>query len=220
VRRRPRARVQPSVVYQGAACILQAANASGRIRTLDRLSRSWVNWSLFFSSYTPLFVLLGIRSVGKSATLVTISGVLIVLGCVGTVAFLLSTTRKPAGRYELLDVESRDADVAAYAATYLLPFITVTEGGWREVISLAAFVAFLGVVYTRSRLIYVNPVLFVMGWHLWRVVPKTEGAADTEDTVRWPRYLLADTRSLRPRMTITAHPIGDDLLILEKTTDS
>lgn len=132
-------------------------------------------WAMFFSSYTPLFVLVGFRSAGDdgSTPVMVVAGLLVIAGASGTVLLLNQAKGKTAGRYELLEVEQRDADVAAYAATYLLPFLTVFGGDALDVLSLAAFVVFLGVVYVRSRLIYVNPVLLVMGWHLWRVVPLT-----------------------------------------------
>ncbi len=85
-------------------------------------------WSLFLSSYMPLFVLLGLRSLGHSDGLAIASGVLVLLGAFGTVAFLRTAPAKTAADYKLLEVENRDADVSAYAATYLLPFLVVFSG--------------------------------------------------------------------------------------------
>ena len=73
----------------------------------------------------------------------------------------------------IVEVDYRDPDVAAYAATYLLPFVTVFTGAWQDVVSLGGFVAVLGVIYVRSRLIYVNPTLSLLGYHLTRVIYTT-----------------------------------------------
>src|ERR1700761_6027343 len=108
------------------------------------MPRRWVMVTLFLSSYLPLFVLVGVRSAGQSDAVAITCGGLALLGALGTALFLSTARRKPKGRYRLLDVQKRDGDVAAYAATYLLPFVTVFGGHWRDVLSLAAFIAFLG----------------------------------------------------------------------------
>ena len=171
-------------------------------------------FALFLSSYLPLFVLIGLRSIGRSALITTTCGLLVVAGAVGTFLFLRTAERMPEGSYELIAVESRDGDVAAYAATYLLPFVTVFSGDWQDVLTLAAFIAFLGAIYVRSRLIYVNPVLALMGYHLWRTIPVTVGASRAN--ARWPRYLLADTARIREGQLISAFRVSDDLLLYNK----
>ena len=178
--------------------------------------RGWVMWAMFLSSYTPLFVLVGLRSVaGGSSAIAIAAGFLILAGAVGTILLLNVAPVKADEIYTLAEVEKRDGDVGAYAATYLLPFLTVFSGQAVDVISLAAFVAFLGVIYVRSRLIYVNPVLMLLGYHLWRVIPVTDGSSGASEAVRWPRYLLADTMRVRQGQRIRAHSLTDDLLLYD-----
>jgi hypothetical protein len=180
--------------------------------------RRWILWSLFLSSYTPLFILLGVRSIGRSDGIAVAAGVLTVGGMVGTGLFLYTAPRKAAGDYELVDIESRDGDVGAYAATYLLPFLTIFSGSWQDVVSLAGFVVILGVVYVRSRLIYINPFLAVLGLRLWRVIPRTPGAPDSEQA-GWPRFLLTDSTQLHKGQVIRAHRVTADLLFCEVEDD-
>ena len=108
--------------------------------------------------------------------------------------------------------------IPAYAATYLLPFLTIFSGSWQDVASLIGFVAVLGVVYVRSRLIYVNPFLALLGFRLWRVIPRTPGAPDTHDAA-WPRFLLTDSAQIHKGQVITAHRITPDLLFCELPDD-
>lgn len=176
-------------------------------------------FTLFLSSYLPLFALLGLRSVGRSDLIAVSCGVLIIAGAIGTWLFLETARRKPSGNYLLLDVEQRDADVAGYAATYLLPFVTVFSGEWQDVSTLAAFIGFLGFVYVRSRLIYVNPTLTILGYHLWRVVPQTQGQPLNATEVRWPKYLLAYGESIRKGQTIRAYRVTPTLLLFEEEAD-
>lgn len=184
------------------------------------MPRRWIMFVLFLSSYAPLFLLVGLRSVGRSDVVTIACGVLIFLGALGTVVFLQAAERKPTGTYQLLEVADRNGDVAAYAATYLLPFVTVFSGEWQDVATLAAFVVFLGVLYVRSRLIYVNPVLSILGYHLWSVIPKTAGddSADSK-SVAWPKYLLADTEAIRKGQVIRAHRVTPTLLLFDEDVD-
>jgi hypothetical protein len=177
------------------------------------MPRRWVMVTLFLSSYLPLFFLIGIRSISESNLVAAFCGLLVAAGALGTWLFLSTAKRKPQGRYRLLEVEKRDGDVAGYAATYLLPFVTVFGGGWRDLLSLAAFIGFLGVIYVRSRLIYVNPLLAFFGYHLWQVIPVTAGVVVHSEETPWPRYLLARHDRFRKHQTITAFRVVDDLLL-------
>lgn len=169
--------------------------------------------SLFLSSYLPLFALVGARSVGKSTCIALVCAALVLAGAVGTLLFFRTAHRKPLGRYELLDVQKRDGDVAAYAATYLLPFVTVFSDNLRDVLTLAAFIAFLGIIYVRSRLIYVNPLLALFGYHLWQVIAITAGAEQRDGQPRWPRYLLTRRSNIYSKQKVSAYRILDDLLL-------
>lgn len=183
------------------------------------MPRAWVMWALFLSSYTPMFLLIGLRSIGRYNGVTAAAAVLAILGAGATWLFLGTAREKSGGRYQLLEVENRDADVAAYAATYLLPFILVFGGAWQDLASLAAFVVFLGFVYVRSRIIYVNPLLALAGYRLWRVIPITAGTIPPVTDSPWPRYLLARTSHLSKGQVITANRLTGDLLIRSKEED-
>jgi hypothetical protein len=62
--------------------------------------------------------------------------------------------------------------VAAYIATYLLPFIGFEVTGWRGLAALAIYFVVLFVVFMRSDLALVNPTLYLTGW---RVVSAKRG---------------------------------------------
>jgi hypothetical protein len=183
------------------------------------MPRRWVMCALFLSSYLPLFLLVGLRSIGRSDGVAIGCGVLVAAGAVGTMLFLRTATKKSRGRYRILDVHKRDGDVAAYAATYLLPFVTVFSGGWRDLLSLAVFILFLGVIYVRSRLIYVNPILAFFGYHLWQVIAVTAGNEASSDQPNWPRYLLARQSNLYSEQQVTAFRVLDDLLLAAESSE-
>jgi hypothetical protein len=166
-----------------------------------------------------MFFLIGVRSLGRYNGVAAAAGVLTILGGCSTFLFLRTARQKSTGRYQLLEVENRDSDIAAYAATYLLPFILVFSGAWQDLASLGAFIAFLGFMYVRSRLIYVNPILALMGYRLWRVIPTTAGAPAAATGSPWPRYLLTRTHRISKGQIILAYRVTDDLLLREKKED-
>ena len=182
------------------------------------MPRLWVQITLFLSSYLPLFALVGIRSAGRSDSIARLCAILAGLAVIGTGLFLYGSYRRNTITVKIVEVDSRDADVAAYAATYLLPFVTVFTGAWQDVVSLGGFIAVLGVIYVRSRLIYVNPTLSLLGFHLARVIYTTPGAQD-EDRPRWPRYVLARKQTVAASSTIRAHEVSPDLLVLAERLD-
>lgn len=178
------------------------------------MPRQWVLWALFLSSYLPLFGLLGLRAIGESYLVASACAILVVLGVIGTVAFLKTAGKKVVARYEVIEVENRDADVSAYAGTYLLPFLAVFGGRWQDIASLGAFIAFLGVVYVRSRLIYVNPILSVLGFRLWRVIAITAGSDKSAVAGTWPRFALARAAVIAPGDVVEARRVTSDLLLI------
>lgn len=167
---------------------------------------------LFLSSYAPAFVLLALRSYDRSCTVFVVAVGLTCIAMLAVIAFFVAARQKAAVRLRLVVVERRNAEVAAYAATYLLPFITSFEGGWRDLLALALFFVFIGIIYVNSGMIHVNPVLAVLGFQLHEIkarIPTSEtGAEDLR-----PQFLLTRARWLTPGITLTARQLMPDTLI-------
>lgn len=121
-------------------------------------------WLLFLSSYSPLLALTAVRldSGGYRTGLYWLAGA----GAVALMAALAASRRIAPRDRVATSVSDRGGDVAGYLATYLLPFLTVSDPAPRDVISYAGFVLLVGVVYTRSTLLSVNPLLYVLGYRL------------------------------------------------------
>src|SRR4051794_21075321 len=110
----------------------------------------WFLGLLFLSSYAPLFALLGLRSYDRSCTIFAISIALFVLSVGALTVFLRSASKSPKYQVTVAAVEYRSADVSGYAVTYLLPFLAVFEGTWRDVLALGLFIGLVGVIYVNS----------------------------------------------------------------------
>lgn len=171
---------------------------------------------LFLSSYAPLFGLLALRSYDRSCTVFWISVSLLALSIGSFGIFLRAASRSPKYAVAVVSVEHRSADVAGYAVTYLLPFLAVFEGGWRDVLALAVFIALIGVIYVNSGMLYVNPLLALLGYHLLLVRVTTSGQDKAADELV-PQYVLTKDRWLRRgQRRIVREVMPDTLFVFSK----
>jgi hypothetical protein len=168
-------------------------------------------FGLFLSSYSPAFLILAARSVDRSCAMFAISlGLSIGSGGI----FLLFIRFARAGapyKAEILEVEPHDADLAAYVATYLLPFIVVFNASAQDVVALGLFLFFIGVLWVNSGMLYLNPLLALRGYHVYLVQLGTVGATPGGPGTR--SFLLSQRRNLRATDMVRADTIALNVLI-------
>jgi len=124
---------------------------------------------LFLSSYAPLAWLLAVREVGEDNAAAV---VLVALGLAGVPALLAARRLIRSGTSFNLSVSHAEPlreSSAAYLATYVLPFLLIDLSDSKAVIAAGLFVLIIGVIYVRSRLIYLNPMVALAGYVLWRL---------------------------------------------------
>lgn len=175
-------------------------------------------FALFLSSYAPAFVILGVRAYGRSSLLVWAAVALLLLSVGALLLFIKVVRRGGAFRAEVEEVEPRDTEMAAYVATYLLPFLTVTGANAQDVIALALFLFFIGVLWVGSGMIYLNPLLSLAGVHIYvvRVRPVADpGAADTLSR----SFLMSRKSDLRIGSEVRVQTMGTAVLT-DLTKDS
>jgi hypothetical protein len=166
---------------------------------------------LFLSSYSPLFALLALRTYHKSTPMFDLSCVALIIALLGIATFLLAAALRHAERHRVLSADSRDGDVASYAATYLLPFLGIFGAGWRDVLALALFIGLIGVIYVQSRMIYVNPVLLLLGYRLYSV-QTTTAPVGSDPASPPPRWLLCRRSELAPGDSIGVRQLAGETL--------
>jgi len=96
-------------------------------------------FALFISSYSPALLILAVRAYDRSCALFWVS---LGLSGLSAGAFLLFIrVARRGGPFEAVveEVEPRDAELTAYVATYLLPFVVVFGASVQDVIALALF---------------------------------------------------------------------------------
>jgi hypothetical protein len=170
----------------------------------------WFAFALFLSSYSPAWLILAVRSFQRSSLLFWLS---IGLAAVSAGAFLLFIwIARQGGPFEATvdDVEPRDAELAAYVATYLLPFVVVFGAKFQDVLALGLFLLFIVLLWVNSGLIYLNPLLALIGYHVYvvRITP----IGGTSDSVS-RSFLLSHQPDLRPGATVRPDTIGQNVYI-------
>ena len=150
---------------------------------------------LFLSSYTPLFVVLGIKATAHNwvvAVALVALGLLSGLAMLGLLIWTRTISPMPVS---IANSSSASGDVVAYLFTYVVPFVGSSTSSTADLVSLVILFATIGLVFVNSDLGLVNPMLAGAGFHLHKV--ETEGQR---------RYLVL-TRSDLPPI------VGEDLRV-------
>lgn len=158
---------------------------------------------LFLSSYAPLFTILAIRNWESRWAA---SGLLVL--ALASVAWLLTFIRHArslaAVTIEVERATSRDGDIVSYIVSYLLPFLAIDFTRLADLLSLTVLLVVIAFLYVHSNLIYVNPLLAALGYHL----------LEAEESSGKVGILLSKRPYIRPGSRLRAIPAGD-LISLE-----
>lgn len=154
---------------------------------------------LFGSSYAPLGVIFFFLYSGqdKPVQAQLSLGLSILCVLVFLIYFRIVIPRRATFSATVVSFSRRDGDTLSYVATYLLPFVTVPfSDTWQQTAAILFFLGILAIVYVNSDLIAVNPLLVMMGYHLYEISIKGDAASylllmrDTASTNS--EYWLAD----------------------------
>jgi drug/metabolite transporter (DMT)-like permease len=161
---------------------------------------------LFLSSYAPLFLIVAMRGWRDSRHLAVGLAIVAVLSVVVLFAFLHTAQKLSAGKVSVSSVISRDGDAMSYIVTYLLPFLAVKLNDPTDVISLGIVFVVIGLLYVNSNMIHTNPVLNIVGHHIFEIVD-----SDGKTTA-----LICKRSYIRTGSEIDAISIGDYVLLEKK----
>ena len=174
---------------------------------LRRASDPLVKVRLFASSYAPLFAIAAIRLEGTRLRLT------LLLVAIASAYSAVRLVRVSAGitkrSIKIVEVRDQGAEVAAYVGTYLLPFLMVPQPTGRDLVAYACFVAVVGVVYVRSSLIAINPLLYILNYRLYSAV--TEQVRETKVSRR--QVLLITKAVRREDGAVSVTDLADGVLL-------
>ena len=134
---------------------------------------------LFVSSYFPLSLIMFLLLLAAHQPLWGITALLVGTAGVGALLFYMFSLapRLAPIRVKITGYRSRDDQVMAYIVGYLLPFLTLPGGSWEQAVALMLFLGLLGWLYIHSALLFINPVLSVLGFHLYDI--SVEGSEES-----------------------------------------
>ena len=129
----------------------------------------FVRCLLFVSSYFPLAVIFCILLWEKHTLLAVL---ILLIGFTGVVVllfyFLLIVPKRTQSHEVIVTLERHDGDVLSYVASYLVPFVSI-DFNTAQVWALLVFFVVLLIIYVNSNMIYINPMLNILGYHLYGI---------------------------------------------------
>lgn len=127
-------------------------------------SRGLTNSLLFLSSFAPLFLALAFRFNGT--VLRSVCTGLSFIGVLALLAVLNLWLDRTPMTVVVASADDRGADVGGYITAYLLPLITVPEPTAGDLVAYLIILLIIGSIYVRSRMIQMNPLLYLWGLRL------------------------------------------------------
>jgi hypothetical protein len=141
-----------------------------------------VKFTLFVSSYFPLFSIIILKQIEQNMNFLTFGGINIsaiqlmfakfgisvllaiasAIGLMGLHCFIENMkkiTEDNGDDFVISRIENKNTESIGYVATYLLPFVFQEYSSLFEILELFILLTVMYVIYTHSTLIVVNPVL-------------------------------------------------------------
>lgn len=170
---------------------------------LTNLGRWYAQWSVFLSGYAPLALIFAARLAGKSRPIKAWACVGICVALAINVAALLRWFRAAPEDYEAAEVQSGAGELAAYVATYLLPFAVVGDVTSWDLAAYAAFLLLIGIISVRGNFMHLNALLALAGYNIYTVT-----------TRKGRKWLVLSRWSLKQDDRFEARRILDRLLLV------
>jgi hypothetical protein len=142
---------------------------------------------LFLGSFALLFVLFAVRFETFWLQIACATLALVGIADMVWVGFVVTRRTSP-DPIRVATVIDKGPEISGYLATYLLPFVTVSEPKIRDVCAYVIFLLVLAVVYVRSDMTQINPTLYLLGRRVVHV--STDGG--------WEGYIVVRSPSVVP----------------------
>jgi hypothetical protein len=176
---------------------------------------------LFISSYVPLGIILLVSDFDKSefpfftykyysfSLFLVIILVILLLIILGRHFF-----KMPAGwvNKRVVSAENMNSQILSYIFSYILPFLSYTAG--RQIIIAILLLIMIGILYMRSDMIGINPMLSIFGYNIIRVKWYIGNSSETEDAIVISKF---DAYSVKQLRIVKTFQIRNELYLLKKS---
>jgi hypothetical protein len=137
----------------------------------------FIRWMLFISSYFPLTLIIWILFITQNPRLAWISLIIGTIGLTFTILYFIISLKASPIQVKIIERQEKEGDVMGYIASYIIPLVTLPLNGWQQIFTLLIFTFVLGIIYTNSSMIRINPMLSLRGYRLYEIM--VENSTDT-----------------------------------------
>jgi hypothetical protein len=142
-----------------------------------------VRFALFLSSYAPASFLVAVRVASADSLLaLELVALTALFVLVAALAFRILSTGNDDG-FSIRTADPQREAFTAYLLGYLLPVILVDLNDTSAVTAVVLFLILLGIIFVRSNLIYLNPLLALAGYRLFACVGVLDSVETQESTL-------------------------------------
>ena len=154
---------------------------------------------LFISSFSPLFGIFALLGSLGPGWPTRVCALISILGFFVPFLILSIISRIAPLPFNVQTSQVRDGDNLSYIATYLIPFASMQVSTYREKIALGLFLIVIAIIYIRSELYYINPILSIFGFRIFQVT-----------TIEGNSVVLVSRRNfLAPNTSLDARRLGN-----------
>ncbi|NTW34336.1 MAG: hypothetical protein HGB12_17240 [Bacteroidetes bacterium] len=185
-------------------------------------------FTLFVSSYLPLFILIIIRQFSENIDFLNWAGltfdgvclffskfglaiILLIIGIIGWFGYSktlgnIQEVAKNGYPVTVKDVKNKNSEAIGYIATYIIPFLFQSFNGWYECFSILFLLTVIYKIYINSSLILINPLLSFK-YAIYEIEYTENGKTKNGLIISTDKYLQDDAR-------IKIYEIGHKLYFL------
>lgn len=147
---------------------------------------NFIRWILFFIAYYPLFLILLIQNsklidrvfnwnfvnfkfIELNDTFIwgVILGLIIFVIIIVFLRFQLNTNTI---QYKIISIKDISHETLNYILTYLIAFLSLDMNNPKIILCIGILLFIIGVIYINSNMLYVNPILQLLGFSIYELI--------------------------------------------------
>lgn len=129
--------------------------------------RLWIKVCLFFSAYSPLFIIMILRST-ENLWVILIGLAVIFIGNAIWLKSISLARKKTIRQTKVQLAENRTSESLSYIVGYVFGLVNFNFDRFLDIISVGVLIFVLYTIYINSDLIFVNPIMNLFGYKLFK----------------------------------------------------
>ncbi|MBV7412147.1 hypothetical protein KRX56_05275 [Dermabacteraceae bacterium TAE3-ERU27] len=173
-----------------------------RKEDLRERNRKITEWSLVLSPLTPLAVLMLIKLYSKSPCALFFLLLTALLGALCTYWIINRSKGDAPFEINIKSADSAGTETTGYLASFIFPLITAEGSSAQDWAAYIIFVIIYIEILTSSELLSANPMLYILGYRIWKIKYTREKSEEIETG-----YLIARRSRNVTKIPLETHPI-------------